>query len=590
MPDIHQTLSSMLAASKFEPYIRYIRFPYFRNLRPGLRIEFDHPITALVGPNGTNKTAILRALQGCPDYYDVGQYWYSTSLDPIGLGERHRFIHGYYAKSEGKIVEVIKSRIQRGANPDYFEPSRPILSDSMERMPPLEDGAKVPADRAATRWKAIQKNVVYLDFRSELSAYDKYFFHVPFTKALPGMLGRKNSIRRRSAPLRSSLYSGRKKHIYYGRERIIKPAKDATKEQTAAISAILGRSYNRVRIMDHRYFDVVGSSIILDSLGRRYSEAFAGSGEFAVAKLVFAVTEAEPNSLILLDEPEVSLHPGAQARLMAFLAEHAKAFRHQIVISTHSPEIVRNLPAAAIKVFDVNLADHTVDLLSQSSHPSEAFFKLGMPVTDHKTIFVEDKLAKAIISAAIRPLGEARNAKLEIKVIPGGAGSIATRFIPGFALAKYEDCLVILDGDQRPDLPIPKIDTVANADLEQVLQRTLNGSPLLSLNGAGGTSTPGERVGQYREVLDWIFYHVNYLPGDTPEALLVQMTASELPADKTDKVNWVEKTITSLGRPSWESVTAEEILGEQERWLAKISPDVPEMRQIRDVVVKFLNG
>src|SRR5271166_2242326 len=60
--DTRDALSGMLAVGKFEPYIRYIRFPRFRNLRDGTRIDFGYPVTALVGPNGTNKTAILRAV------------------------------------------------------------------------------------------------------------------------------------------------------------------------------------------------------------------------------------------------------------------------------------------------------------------------------------------------------------------------------------------------------------------------------------------------------------------------------------------------------------------------------------------------
>src|SRR3954465_10648053 len=104
--DVHRALARMMSAGKFEPYIRYIRFPHYRNLREGVRIDFTHPITALVGPNGTNKTAILRALQGCPDYYNVGQYWFSTSLDTIDPTERHRFIYGYLAPSVNSVVEV----------------------------------------------------------------------------------------------------------------------------------------------------------------------------------------------------------------------------------------------------------------------------------------------------------------------------------------------------------------------------------------------------------------------------------------------------------------------------------------------------
>jgi hypothetical protein len=57
-------LKAMLAARKFDPYISHIRFPHYKNLAPDLKIDFDFPITALVGPNGTNKSSILRAIQG----------------------------------------------------------------------------------------------------------------------------------------------------------------------------------------------------------------------------------------------------------------------------------------------------------------------------------------------------------------------------------------------------------------------------------------------------------------------------------------------------------------------------------------------
>ena len=57
---------------------------------------------------------------------------------------------------------------------------------------------------------------------------------------------------------------------------------------------------------------------------------------------------------ILLDEPEVSLHPGAQERLVEFLFEQIKKHKHQVVVSTHSPSIIRHLPPEAIKVMMVD--------------------------------------------------------------------------------------------------------------------------------------------------------------------------------------------------------------------------------------------
>jgi transposase len=85
-------LKAMLAARKFDPYISHIRFPHYKNLAPDLKIDFDFPITALVGPNGTNKSSILRAIQGSPGNENLGVYWFSTSTDPIAeTGARNAF-------------------------------------------------------------------------------------------------------------------------------------------------------------------------------------------------------------------------------------------------------------------------------------------------------------------------------------------------------------------------------------------------------------------------------------------------------------------------------------------------------------------
>jgi AAA domain len=186
-------LLGMISSGEFEPYIRYIRFPYFRNLAQDTQIEFTYPVTALVGPNGTNKTAILRALQGCPGSQNMGEYWFSTNLDPIGPDDRHRCIYGYYAPSVGKVVEVIKMRTARSGDADYWETQRPRQGDGMAPMPELGPDEPMPEDRIVTRWKPIRKEVVYVDFRSRLSAFDTYFFHVPFGKQALTLADKKRS-------------------------------------------------------------------------------------------------------------------------------------------------------------------------------------------------------------------------------------------------------------------------------------------------------------------------------------------------------------------------------------------------------------
>ncbi|WP_146672282.1 AAA family ATPase, partial [Escherichia coli] len=94
-----------------------------------------------------------------------------------------------------------------------------------------------------------------------------------------------------------------------------------------------------------------GGTALLSSDKLTYTESFAGSGEFAIVSLILNIYSAKPNSLILLDEPEVSLHPGAQKRMMDVLYSIVEQKKHQVVISTHSPVIVNTLPKDAIKLF-----------------------------------------------------------------------------------------------------------------------------------------------------------------------------------------------------------------------------------------------
>lgn len=44
-----------MKSADIEPFIRHIRFPFFKNLTVGCKVDFNYPITAFVGQNGTNR-------------------------------------------------------------------------------------------------------------------------------------------------------------------------------------------------------------------------------------------------------------------------------------------------------------------------------------------------------------------------------------------------------------------------------------------------------------------------------------------------------------------------------------------------------
>lgn len=570
---------------KFEPYIRHIRFPHFKNLEDGLCIDFSQPITAIVGPNGTNKTSILRALEGCTDYVNFGNYWFSTPLDAILSKDRHRFIHGYKVPS-GKIVEAIKTRIASD-NPDYFEPSRPLVGDGMEAMPKLSssDESDLPF-RVKTRWKAIAKEVVFIDFRHEIPAYD-LFFHLNIAGRANGIASKKALVRRRASHVSSVLARSPKSYIYHKLNRVISPTEDLSDEVINWVCKILGRKYSSIKVVKHSFYLFEGYTIRLQVDGRAYSEAFAGSGEYAAVMMVKKVCAASNRSLIILDEPEVSLYPAAQRALMKFLSVQSMKKGLQVVVSTHSSEIIRDLPASAIKVLVRNDMTGLVSLFAQSTLPNEAFRQIGAPSNKH-VVYVEDDLAAEILKRAIRDLGPGYANAVDFVPL-GGAELIMNKHVPSIVRTKGAG-LVILDGDRKPKRDLKSVELVSDGELWEELSLIKVSKKNLGLDGGAGPSLD-QGLTRAREIISWAADGLRYLPGNTPEQLILKMeNRGAVPEKASDaKKIWVERAgelFYGVGRS--DLVSSFDVLSVQRMVLSALDDDNEDLAIIRDTVTEFL--
>lgn len=72
--------------------------------------------------------------------------------------------------------------------------------------------------------------------------------------------------------------------------------------------------------------------------GGSHSSDGMGEGIVSIFAIIDALYDSAPGGMVVIDEPELSLHPSLQKRLSSLLAEYAKD--RQIVISTHSPYFV----------------------------------------------------------------------------------------------------------------------------------------------------------------------------------------------------------------------------------------------------------
>lgn len=523
-------LRQLRAAGQLPRYVTHIRFPKFKNLDRASRIEFPFPVTALVGPNGCGKTSALHALYGAPKGMSTSDYWFATDVDPIkeGNGEVNRFIYGHLLPGIATSVETRKARVgsstQRRVG--YFEPTKAVSSDDMDLSP---FPAKTPvAGQSKDRWNPVDRPLLYVNFRSELSAFDKYLFWGRPKPTLT-LRGKHDRLQLGAKRLNKVLQRNAKSALLYGRNAVTEN-RELSKKELDAVCAILGKRYEGATLVRHAFYGgEQGLTVQFKTGHARYTEAFAGSGELAVTSLVVQLLAANANTLILLDEPEVSLHPGAQERLLLFLMEQCVKHKHQVVFTTHSPSLIRYLPADAIKVF-YESANGTFSVTNES-HPYAAFYRIGAPVPGRLRVLTEDKLAKVVVQQALILLEEAERGLVDVTFLPGGAHAIFAHRIPTL-MHDPTSLLCLLDGDQAPPDPYPDPQTIPASDdtklLQQIRRLTACENVQFAANGGADESASHQLFGLQRTYLSFLHGHVDFLPRQTPEHIILASTGENV--------------------------------------------------------------
>lgn len=520
IPTLITEISRIKARNAFRNYIEYIQFPYFRNLDRNTKISFDFPLTVFVGQNGSGKSSTLHALYGAPKKNTPYDFWFSTAVDPIqevsAGGDRHCFFY-VYKDNNGRDLEVLKLRILKRNNPDYWETSRPVVGYGMQR---IADGK---------RNEPIEKEVVYIDFRSELSAFDKYFYFKNPRKSK--RINTKQDFLRRESVFLKKIIDEKEQIVTRYRKIKNKPLHILTAIELKNISYILGKKYISGKVIFHKLFEEWGFSVIFETNNFSYSEAFAGSGEMAVVRLVMEVLNAPQYSLVLLDEPEVSLHPGAQKRLKHFLLEETRKKQIQIVISTHSPSIIEDLPSNAIKVFS-QLPSGKFNVTNEITS-GEAFYHLEQTNPACKSLIVEDLLSKEIITGVLKEIGDATKSLFHVNFYTGGASVIKNHFINVYSHSNELNKFIIFDGDQKLVLQHFNPDQIIEA--EQTNERLRHEIQIQTGSDIqfypDGNPDEGARLGQEKELrknyLKFYLRNVFYLPLNIPEEIIWNQKLAE---------------------------------------------------------------
>lgn len=570
-----KTLGQFRPGKPLKNYITHAVFPKFKCVEPGTKLDFHFPLTALVGANGIGKSSILHALWGMPHRHSTLRFWFATALDPIAGTKKdpQRYFYGHWNDSYDGIVETRKARI--GNKPDYWEPYRLSTRDGMKPLPDGDFDGK-----AGDRWNPVKRKVVYINLKATIGSFDRYFYFAEFDKN-DDLRAAMQLEAKRLARIKGS---GRQSYkLGPGIEKLFEN-RELSEVELKAVCSILGRTYDSAWLIVHSLYPKSrGKDVsVVFKRGGEYSEAFAGSGEIAAVRVVVEILKAEDFSLILLDEPETSLHPGAQRALLRFLLEQIKLKKHQVVISTHSIDFLRGLPHEAIKVFEDNGANQA-RVLPKSS-PSAALMRLGKVPDNKIRVLVEDELAKLLVMHAAKGLDQGDAKRLEVKLSPGGWTHML-KFSGPSHMHSGQAVFMMIDGDQKKVDEFTVPETVAPNEypkLGQLLMQELGTEPQFNL--PGGNDAPGHQDAKSQvqlEYLNWCRKHVAYLPRNRPEEIILE-AFSPGPSYAAMSKDACKAALLELLKDGAEvdAPTSADILSWEKLKIAKIPPDNTDIRAI----------
>ena len=359
---------------------------FFKKLKGlhDVKFVFEKPLTAIMGVNGAGKTTVIHAL-ACVYRPPEG-----------GHGEDHRFPEFFVPNTDalwqGSEFHVVNEKNEDG---------RKAVQSSRKFSKPEDRWNPHYAER-------LPRNVYYIGINTCLPEIEKE---------------KKHSLIEYTSEVKNDRIS---------------------RKITEEAAYILNKSYTT--LLENTYNTKHFTGVSLQT-GLRYSSLSMGTGEQRTIKILEKVLNAEPYSLILIDEIDLLLHVSSLKRLIQRLDGIARGKHLQIIFTTHALEMMELTQYVGIQYIDeVKLPDSSENAMVYSSINSELVYNLTGTAERPLKIYVEDELAKTVVKRALRTL----NMSGKADVIKYGAIENAFTIAAAKTLAGVEipNTLILLDGDK----------------------------------------------------------------------------------------------------------------------------------------------
>ncbi len=197
----------------------------------------------------------------------------------------------------------------------------------------------------------------------------------------------------------------------------------------------------------------------------KHSSKGAGDGYINIFNIVDSLYDSTENNVILIDEPEISLHPDLQRKLFNLLVEYSKD--KQIIVSTHSPYFVDwSLFSEKTKIIRLKKDIDSIKLFELSENTKKDISKILndyqkphiLSLNANEIFFLNDNVILTEGQDDVlcyRELFKKVNYSSTASFFGWGAGG-ATKMRYILNILKdlgYNNVFIILDNDQKEEIP-----------------------------------------------------------------------------------------------------------------------------------------
>lgn len=224
-----------------------------------------------------------------------------------------------------------------------------------------------------------------------------------------------------------------------------------SEESLHSLSYVLGQNYTRARFTATEINSGREVGLLTKETGE-ISQFHQGAGEDSMMDIFKLLQSIPKYSLLVIDEVENSLHPQAQRRFIRYLLQLTRIKKLQIILSTHSPFVLEELPAVA-RVMLTRLSDKKEILYNIS--PEFALSSIDDVLHPELYAYLEDEEAVIFFQELLKQKPDKYHEYCaKIMAYPVGSCSVVG------TLGKLEKgnklpnkCIAIVDGDKKREYP-----------------------------------------------------------------------------------------------------------------------------------------